>query len=469
VIQAEAGWFGEGDEFFFVDGAARPNIEGTGTEDYFNDAWSLREADGPYTGVTIAQGTGLASRMSAYRWHVLDPVPFTRSLRFEIEHAGWTYREDGSVRSGFEERADLFSSVAFWYQQDIARDLPDVPYGPARLPHGNARQIEVEQSAATVETEGGKAEVQKEVFWSRDLLFFQAKGPGSKMRVPFEVNEAGDYELVAQVAHAPDYGIYEVLLDGKPIASDVRVEHEPGANLGGVEPIDAWHHEIYVAEDHTLGWKRLTQGRHVLTFVCTGRNLRSTGYNLGIDTLVLARLGRVDEAGGSRAEAVRRSPAPDGIRRALGDSDPFVREAAAWRLTQEPSWAARMTAELSAGLKDPDFVVRGLAALGFGAAGKAALPALPQMVAALKDPEESVRMVAAEAIAHLGTDAAPAVPALVAAAGVKGEHVHVLRSLARALGSIGPAAAPAIPVLESLQRIPRVQWAAEDAMRRIRN
>ena len=32
------------------------------------------------TGVTVAEGTGLGSRMTAYRWHLADPVPFTKSL-----------------------------------------------------------------------------------------------------------------------------------------------------------------------------------------------------------------------------------------------------------------------------------------------------------------------------------------------------------------------------------------------------
>jgi hypothetical protein len=41
VVQAEAGWFGEGDEHFFVDGEKNASIEGTGSEDYFNDAWGL--------------------------------------------------------------------------------------------------------------------------------------------------------------------------------------------------------------------------------------------------------------------------------------------------------------------------------------------------------------------------------------------------------------------------------------------
>ena len=58
VIQAAPGWFGEGDDAFFVDGEKQAGIQGTGTEDYFNDAWSLRVSEGPYWGVPVAEGTG---------------------------------------------------------------------------------------------------------------------------------------------------------------------------------------------------------------------------------------------------------------------------------------------------------------------------------------------------------------------------------------------------------------------------
>ena len=191
VVQNQPGWFGEGDEHFFVDGESKPSIEGTGTEDYFNDAWSFRLSDGLYTGVPEADGTGVGARMSAYRWHVVDPVPFRRAFRLDIEHKGWTYNAEGTVRSGFEKRADLFSSVAFWYQAGIAADQPPVPYGSRRLPIGNARQIEVENILADVKAEGGKVSVQKDVFWSKDILFFEATGPGSKVIVPFDVSEDG--------------------------------------------------------------------------------------------------------------------------------------------------------------------------------------------------------------------------------------------------------------------------------------
>jgi hypothetical protein len=113
-----------------------------------------------------------------------------------MEHAGWTYNADGSVRSGFEERADLFSTVAFWYQQGVQEGLPEIPYGAGRLPFGNAMQIAVEDSLADVTTENGKVSVQREVDWAKDLLFLEAKGAGAKINIPIDIAEAGQ-ELIA--------------------------------------------------------------------------------------------------------------------------------------------------------------------------------------------------------------------------------------------------------------------------------
>ena len=75
--------------------------------------------------------------------------------------------------------------------------------------------------------------------------------------------------------------------------------------------------------------------------------------------------------------------------------------------------------------------------------------------------------MSANAIAAIGADARAAVPDLIAAASVAGEDVQVLRASASALGAIGPEAAEAVPVLRTLAAMPRVQWAAEEAIRRI--
>jgi len=43
----------------------------------------------------------------------------------------------------------------------------------------------------------------------------------------------------------------------------------------------------------------------------------------------------------------------------------------------------------------------------------------------------------------------------------------VLRSLADALGDLGPQASRAVPTLRELAKIPRVEWAANAAIRKI--
>lgn len=470
VVQAEAGWFGEGDDFFFVDGEAKPSIEGTGTEDYFNDAWGLRVGTGPYAGASVAEGTGLGSRMTAYRWHLTDPIPFRRSLKFEFEHRGWTFNADGTVKSASGERTDLISSVAFWYQVGIAKDQPEPPYGAARLPQGNAKQIEVENALGDARAEKGKISVSKDLFWSKDVLFLQADGPGARLDVPFDVTEDGEYELVTQVAQSFDYGTYSVLLDGKAVQS-AELEHEPGADILPTGQFDGYAAETYVGMDVLLGWPRLAKGRHVVTFVCTGKAEASRGWNLGVDDLVVAKVGRDawTESLGSqrRADEVRRAAA-NRLPAALSDTDPLAREAAAARLGESRVLAASAVRELVRALDDDDPVVRGLAALALSKAGAAAAPALEPLIALLADSDENVRLMSANAIGALGPKASAAVPALVAACGRADDHVHVLRSAASALGEIGRAAAPALPALEELRKLPRVRWAAEEAMRKIR-
>lgn len=434
VVQAEAGWFGEGDDLFSVDGRA-PEIMGTGTEDYFNDAWGLHVNDGPHYGVTVAEGTGLGSRMTAYRWHLADPVPFKKSLKVEMEHRGWTYRPDGAVKSAFGERTDLISSVAFWYQQGVANDLPAMPYGSARLPHGNATQLEVEKWIGECRANEGKASLSPELFWSKDVVLFEPERESGSIEVPFEVSEEGDYEIYTEVAQGPNYGVYTVLLDGKA-AQAPSLEHEPGADVLQQTKFDGYATETYVGLAYQVGWARLTKGRHTLTYQCKGKNERSAGYALGVDNVVLARVGAEGWALVARAK------------------QPGV-----------PSDTAALRGVLRS---DSDHVTRGLAALALRDQGMRAASALPELVAGLRDADVGVRMMCANAIASIGPAAAEAVPALIAAGEEQSQHVHVLRSVAAALGSIGkPHATQAMRVLERLTKIPRVEWAAKAAIQKL--
>src|SRR5256885_6413127 len=46
----------------------------------------------------------------------------------------------------------------------------------------------------------------------------------------------------------------------------------------------------YTTLFRSLGWLDLEKGRHTLSFVCVGRDGRSSGYNLGINDVVLERI-----------------------------------------------------------------------------------------------------------------------------------------------------------------------------------
>jgi len=105
------GWW-EGDDMIWIDGEASPSIRGTGTEDYFGCAWGFRkEHCTPDHGLSVLERVPgrddfRAGLFTAYRFHVRDPVPFTKSIKMSIE------------RGHANDRPDCFySSVAYWYQQ----------------------------------------------------------------------------------------------------------------------------------------------------------------------------------------------------------------------------------------------------------------------------------------------------------------------------------------------------------------
>jgi HEAT repeat protein len=519
VIETGVGWFGEGDDLFYVDGAKHPQIYGTGAEDYFSEGWGLRDFTGPWSGSPISGGELPGQRLGAYRWHVPDPIPFTKSIWAGIEHAGWTYKADGTVRSGFEERADYYSSVAFWYQKGVNEDLPEPPYGEERLPLGNATQLAVEDSIQDVTTDNGKATVQREVDWSKDLLFFQAQGKGARINVPIDIAEAGRYELVALLAKGPDYGDYTALLDDEPANLDKRQPAASEVPAPGPEVFHNFLSEVYVAQDRPLGWFSLTRGRHALSFVCTGKDERSAGYNLGINDVVLEKV--PESAGEPEAETIPRltpeppsvapsAPAgvavyrgrplagyrdklkqadPDGraaairsigafgedaapaageLSAALGDPEVQVRAAAAWALSQiGRKGAAAAVPALGKALADSDPRVRDLAALALKAMGPAAAPAVPELIAALRDPVAYVRSPVADALGAIGPAARSAVVPMAERLLAKDEQGLVLSSIATALGDIGPEAKDAIPALQQAIAMHRISAAGQEAILRI--
>jgi hypothetical protein len=122
LIENTDGWWGEGDEMFFVDGEALPSIHGTGSEDYFEGAWDFGGKAFHYGsfGAPVVGRERAGERWSLYRFHLDAPVTFERCFRATMEHGH------------ANDRADDWASVAYWYQTEPHAPFPPLPSAGVR-------------------------------------------------------------------------------------------------------------------------------------------------------------------------------------------------------------------------------------------------------------------------------------------------------------------------------------------------
>jgi hypothetical protein len=126
------GWWGEGEIKFYIDGDTKfPTINGTGTEDYFCGSYDFEvnhqynEFSTAYSGLPqVIRPDGLyrsQERFGLYRWHIMDPVRFDKSLRVTIQDLGW--KSNGAY---LVQHSDI-SSTVFWYQTEPHAPFPKLP------------------------------------------------------------------------------------------------------------------------------------------------------------------------------------------------------------------------------------------------------------------------------------------------------------------------------------------------------
>jgi hypothetical protein len=124
-------WYGEGDDMIFVDGEPwPPRLHGTGTEDYFCNAFGFPEVfNAPYFGVNLSMydgvqdaEEGLIGKNSVYRFHIEDPINFEKSIKVTIEHGH-------ANNLSFD-----YSSTAYWYQTEPHAPFPEMLPVIQRMP-----------------------------------------------------------------------------------------------------------------------------------------------------------------------------------------------------------------------------------------------------------------------------------------------------------------------------------------------
>jgi len=238
VQQVELGWFGEGDDRFYIDGEATPSLRGTGTEDYFGDAWGFRAFATPYYGVSLWEGYFPGDRNTAYRWHIADPVAFSKSLKVSIEHRGSIFTDTATHLGQFFERPDWISSVAFWYQSPPAQfDAPLPPASKRLAPYRilKAADLEVRATPEMVISKDGPT-----------VNYMPMTGDAS-IEFDFEVAEPGRYQINAVLYHSVFASVYQPLLDGETLgqALDFCISgHDPVWAGFDLHDLDAGTHTL---------------------------------------------------------------------------------------------------------------------------------------------------------------------------------------------------------------------------------
>lgn len=108
--------------------------------------------------------------------------------------------------------------------------------------------------------------------WSHDAqVWFTPNTADARVTFEIQAHRAGPRNVCVYVTKAPDYGTYQVLIDGAPVG----------------DPIDGYHPGVVRSDKMCLGSVDLTQGAHQITFQCTGKNAQSSNYMLGLDLIQL--------------------------------------------------------------------------------------------------------------------------------------------------------------------------------------
>ncbi len=121
VTNFQGTWWGEGDDMIWVDGYKwPPELHGTGSEDYLNQAWGMQPNAFMRNGSSIHEGNTNGYQTS-YVHHLENPVRFTSEIKATIEHGHGNHL------------CNEMSSVAYWYATEPAKAI-DVPSVRQRFP-----------------------------------------------------------------------------------------------------------------------------------------------------------------------------------------------------------------------------------------------------------------------------------------------------------------------------------------------
>lgn len=266
VENPTAAWWGEGDEKMYVDGETFPSTFGTGTEDYYGYAWCCPDPfQRLFHGQPRCDGPGNFGHTGVFRWQTFDDIPYTKSMKFDLEMWHWA------------DVTATWSRTTYWYAKPGGTGNHDVTLKlPVELAPPSPVKGAIEGETLVVASSTGGTHEAQEGFWElsngKQLWWMDAK-EGDRITLLVPVKQAGTYRIVANLCHAKDYGIHEIYLDGKRLTQ--LDFYGTGVN---------W-------KKLTLGTATLAEGTVKLEIVCRGSNPKADPKRMmfGLDYLLLEK------------------------------------------------------------------------------------------------------------------------------------------------------------------------------------
>jgi hypothetical protein len=274
VFNGIAAWWGEGDEKIFVDGEKFPSHIGTGTEDYYGYAWCRPEYfEAPFHAQPNGGGNLAGGFSVNSRYRSLDAIPFSHSLKFDMELWHW-----GDTKINY-------APATFWYalgdaesntERDIEQCRKLLPRTIEDIDPPKKVEGAIEgESLKIVSVTGGSTQVQSvsQFKWSnnRQLWWIDGKS-GDKMTLELPVEEEGVYEIKMNLTKAIDYGIVRLYLNEKELG----------------EAIDLYNDGVITTGPLSFGKFELKKGVNELIVEIVGANDKAVKRHMfGLDYILL--------------------------------------------------------------------------------------------------------------------------------------------------------------------------------------
>jgi hypothetical protein len=268
VPGSNGNWWGEGDEKIYVDDDVFPSFFGTGSEDYYNYAWSSpRIFSHAYCGQTRNDGPGNRGHVVNFRWHILDPVPFNERIAFYIE-----LRSHGTV-PGFS-----YARTVYYYgMTGIYDDYVPLTAAGVRLPElpesWSPEQYRFSENAVFFEAgevvdPAARVTVEHNRIWTESkLLVWKPQSPDDELKFDIPVESKGRYLVLFTACRSPESGSFRARINGVELKS------------GGNPVVDLYEPYGTLSRSIRFAPVELDSGMNTIALVNEG----TEGQQIGID------------------------------------------------------------------------------------------------------------------------------------------------------------------------------------------